>query len=83
MESFPRQNRDRARDSELERTRTRRIAVLFKDLRVLLNIPDGTREQLLQAYPSLPAFLARKDARDPHHVFSSNWHRWLRDTLAL
>jgi FAD/FMN-containing dehydrogenase len=43
----------------------------------------ATREQLLQAYPSLPAFLACKDARDPHHVFSSNWHRWLRDTLAL
>lgn len=42
----------------------------------------ATRAQLLAAYPELPEFLARKDAYDPTHVFSSDWHRALRATLA-
>jgi FAD/FMN-containing dehydrogenase len=41
----------------------------------------ATRAQLLAAYPMLPAFLAKKDAYDPAHVFSSDWHRALRATL--
>ena len=41
----------------------------------------ATRAQLLTAYPMLPAFLAKKDAYDPAHVFSSDWHRALRATL--
>jgi FAD/FMN-containing dehydrogenase len=41
-----------------------------------------TREQLLGAYPRLPEFLQAKDAYDPQHVFTSDWHRWLARTLA-
>ncbi len=43
----------------------------------------ATRAQLLAAYPMLPAFLAKKDAYDPAHVFSSDWHRALRATLCI
>ncbi len=41
----------------------------------------ASRDQLLRAYPQLPAFLARKDDFDPAHRFSSDWHRWLRATV--
>ena len=41
----------------------------------------ATREQLLQAYPSLPSFLQARDAHDPRGIFSSDWHRWLVQTL--
>ncbi len=39
------------------------------------------RDQLLRGYPQLPAFLARKDFFDPNHLFSSDWHRWLREIV--
>lgn len=39
------------------------------------------RDQLLHCYPELPAFLARKDALDPDHLFDSDWHQHLRHTL--
>ncbi len=39
------------------------------------------RDQLVRGYPQLPAFLARKDFYDPAHLFSSDWHRWLRETI--
>ena len=42
----------------------------------------ATREQLLRAYPVLPEFLRAKDARDPSHLFTSDWHRWLVRTLS-
>ena len=42
----------------------------------------ATRDHLLRAYPQLPTFLARKDSLDPNHVFSSDWHRWVRETVA-
>jgi FAD/FMN-containing dehydrogenase len=41
----------------------------------------ATRAQLLGAYPSLPAFLRAKQRVDPRGVFSSDWHRWLCETL--
>ena len=41
----------------------------------------ATREQLLRAYPELPAFVTAKDALDPEQRFQSDWFRWLRRTL--
>ena len=41
----------------------------------------ATRAQLLQAYPELPSFLEARDAHDPRGTFSSDWHRWLVQTL--
>lgn len=41
----------------------------------------ATREQLLAAYPRIPAFLALKRRHDPRGVFSSEWHRWLVATI--
>ncbi len=38
----------------------------------------ATREQLLHAYPRLPAFLARKLEHDPGEVFQSDWYRHIR-----
>jgi FAD/FMN-containing dehydrogenase len=43
----------------------------------------ATRQQLLAAYPQLPAFLEEKLARDPGELLQSDWYRWLRDTVAL
>ena len=37
----------------------------------------ATREQLLTAYPRIPAFLELKRRHDPQGVFSSDWYRWL------
>lgn len=41
----------------------------------------ATREQLLAAYPRIPAFLELKRRHDPRGVFSSEWHRWLVATI--
>lgn len=41
----------------------------------------ATREQLLRAYPELPAFLPAKDALDPEQRFQSDGYRSLRRTL--
>jgi FAD/FMN-containing dehydrogenase len=41
----------------------------------------ATRDQLLAAHPRLSEFLQAKDAYDPRHIFSSDWHRWLLRTL--
>ena len=35
----------------------------------------GTRSQLLQCYPELPAFLSRKRHFDPNERFQSEWYR--------
>lgn len=37
----------------------------------------ATKDQLLRAYPELPAFLEEKKRRDPNGLFQSNWYRWL------
>ncbi|WP_022924409.1 FAD-binding oxidoreductase [Serinicoccus marinus] len=42
----------------------------------------ATREQLLAAHPRLPAFLEKKHEHDPDDVFTSEWYRHLRRTLA-
>jgi FAD/FMN-containing dehydrogenase len=41
----------------------------------------ATRDQLLRAYPELPAFIAEKRRLDPQGRFQSNWFRWLVETL--
>jgi FAD/FMN-containing dehydrogenase len=41
----------------------------------------ATREQLLRGYPRLPEFLEAKRALDPRGLFTSEWHRWLVETL--
>lgn len=43
----------------------------------------ATREQLLAAYPELPAFLAAKERLDPDERFQSDWYRHLREILDL
>ena len=40
----------------------------------------ATREQLLRAYPQLPAFIAAKRRLDPAGVFDSEWWRWIAAT---
>jgi FAD/FMN-containing dehydrogenase len=40
------------------------------------------RDQLLAAYPRLPAFLAAKRRIDPEERFASDWYRWLVETVA-
>jgi FAD/FMN-containing dehydrogenase len=40
------------------------------------------RDQLLAAYPRLPAFLAAKRRLDPEERFASDWYRWLVETVA-
>jgi FAD/FMN-containing dehydrogenase len=42
----------------------------------------ATREQLLQAYPRLPEFLARKLEHDPSEAFQSDWYRHVRGLIA-
>ncbi len=42
----------------------------------------ATSQQLLNAYPKLPAFLKGKEAHDSQGLFTSNWHRWLIRTLS-
>ena len=37
----------------------------------------ATREQLLAAYPQLPAFIDLQQAYDPEGVFASDWYTWL------
>lgn len=41
----------------------------------------ATREQLLQAYPELPAWLAEKRRFDPEERFQSDWYRHIRDLI--
>jgi len=41
----------------------------------------ATRSQLLAAFPRLHEFLVLKRAHDPGDVFSSDWSRWLVETL--
>jgi FAD/FMN-containing dehydrogenase len=41
----------------------------------------ATREQLLEAYPELPGFLAAKKQYDPDERFQSDWYRHLLATL--
>lgn len=41
----------------------------------------ATREQLLTAYPELPAFLAAKTRFDPEEIFRSDWYDYLRATV--
>jgi FAD/FMN-containing dehydrogenase len=41
----------------------------------------ATREQLLAAYPGLPAFLGRKRDLDPEGTFRSDWHDWLHSAV--
>lgn len=41
----------------------------------------ATRDQLLAAYPQIPAFLARKRGLDPAGTFRSDWHDWLCRTV--
>jgi hypothetical protein len=43
----------------------------------------ATRQQLLAAYPQLPAFLDAKLEHDPAELFQSDWYRWLRSTIEL
>jgi FAD/FMN-containing dehydrogenase len=43
----------------------------------------ATRQQLVSAYPQLPAFLEAKRAHDPEGVFQSDWYRWLSATMEL
>jgi FAD/FMN-containing dehydrogenase len=43
----------------------------------------ATRQQLLTAYPQLPAFLEAKLEHDPGELFQSDWYRWLRSTIEL
>lgn len=42
----------------------------------------ATREQLLRAYPELPAFLKEKQRSDPQGIFQSTWYQWLVDLLS-
>lgn len=42
----------------------------------------ATREQLLAAYPELPAFLAEKRRFDPDERFQSDWYRAVKETVA-
>ena len=41
----------------------------------------ATKEQLLLAYPELPAFIEKKMTYDSRCIFDSNWFRWLRAIL--
>ncbi len=41
----------------------------------------ATRDQLMRGYPMLPDFIARKEFYDPKQTFSSDWYRWLRETV--
>ncbi|MGH7133212.1 MAG: FAD-binding oxidoreductase [Phycisphaerales bacterium] len=41
----------------------------------------ATREQLLHAYPQLPQFVSLKQQHDPTGTFSSDWFRWLAQTI--
>jgi hypothetical protein len=69
-----------------------RAAATFRDLIDLALARGGSfyltyhrwarRDQLLAAYPQLPAFLAAKRRHDPEQRFDSDWHRWLVETLA-
>jgi FAD/FMN-containing dehydrogenase len=43
----------------------------------------STREQLLAAYPQLPAFLRARRERDPEGLFASDWSRWLVQSVAV
>ena len=43
----------------------------------------ATRQQLLSAYPQLPAFLDAKCPHDPGELFQSDWYRWLASTIEL
>ncbi len=42
----------------------------------------ATKAQLLQAYPTFPAFLAAKLSFDPQAMFTSDWYVHYRDLLA-
>jgi FAD/FMN-containing dehydrogenase len=39
------------------------------------------RDQLVAAYPRLPQFLAAKRRHDPEERFTSDWYRWLVETV--
>jgi FAD/FMN-containing dehydrogenase len=41
----------------------------------------ATREQVLQAYPAMPAFLAAKHRHDPHDRFVSDWYHHMRSLV--
>lgn len=41
----------------------------------------ATREQVLQAYPAMPAFLAAKHRHDPHDRFVSDWYHHMQSLL--
>ncbi len=42
----------------------------------------ATKAQVLQAYPTMPAFLATKQLHDPGALFTSDWYVHHRDLLA-
>ena len=43
----------------------------------------ATRQQLLAAYPQLPAFLDEKQRHDPEERLQSDWYRWLSSTVEI
>jgi FAD/FMN-containing dehydrogenase len=43
----------------------------------------ATRDQLLAAYPQLPAFIDAQREHGPDELFQSDWYRWLRATIEL
>ena len=42
----------------------------------------ATRDQVLQAHPALPQFLAEKRNHDPDERFQSEWYRYYRGLLS-
>lgn len=43
----------------------------------------ASQAQILQAYPQMPQFLAKKQAFDPNERFQSDWYRFYRAMFAL